>query len=284
MKLIKQFVLLCVLLGLCSCSTKGRVSKITPEMEDENNITKNRGEVLLTVMGGNKKFVSDKTFSEALAQTITTTGLFENAVLNGSAHYELLVHIMETSHSSMGGEHWTESEWMLRDDDEVLWKNKIIGTGKSMDLGGLQRIRKSAERSAKAVIHTGMGELNDVKLVDSPNGSIERKDTKIQIDNELCVVENPDVEHNFLEVYTKALESKGLKVKMLPPYATEEECLWTSTYSAKWIWDLFYYMNSARITLYHDNWVNKVISFEGIPETSAEKKIISLVDELIPQF
>lgn len=71
-------------------------------------------------------------------------------------------------------------------------------------------------------------------------------------EKEICVIDNPAVRATFFESYKRALTSKGYVVKRLPTSASITECNITSTYSAKWRWDLALYMAYAEIKVYNN--------------------------------
>ena len=104
---------------------------------------------------------------------------------------------------------------------------------------------------------------------------------------EVCVLRNHDVRHEFLEVYTDALKEKKIQVKTLPDTASLSECPTTSTYTARWAWDLALYMKYAEIKVYR----NAALTGEAIYDATwgggrldkfinAEKKIRELVKSL----
>lgn len=62
---------------------------------------------------------------------------------------------------------------------------------------------------------------------------VERFDGK-----RVCIIEKASVKAGFLETYSRVLTSKGYEVKTLPPSASLVDCPVTSTYNAKWKWDM----------------------------------------------
>jgi hypothetical protein len=104
---------------------------------------------------------------------------------------------------------------------------------------------------------------------------------------EVCILRNEDVRQGFLDVYTDALNAKKLKVKLLPETASLNECTTTSTYTARWAWDLALYMKYAEIKVYR----SAALAGEAVYDATwgagrldkfinAENKIRELVDEL----
>jgi len=113
----------------------------------------------------------------------------------------------------------------------------------------------------------------------------------IQRGTKLCVIENPDVRKNFINIYRELLQGKGLEVSMLPPQAKKGDCEWTSTYSANWNWDLAMYMRYAKISIYHDDWLHGEALYDSTSGSGnfgkfidAEKKIGEMVDQLFPSL
>lgn len=68
----------------------------------------------------------------------------------------------------------------------------------------------------------------------------------------ICIIENPPVRARFLTEYRSALESRGYAVKVLPNAAAVADCPLTSTYLARWSWDLALYMSYAEIKVFRD--------------------------------
>jgi hypothetical protein len=104
---------------------------------------------------------------------------------------------------------------------------------------------------------------------------------------EVCILKNEDVRQGFLDAYTGALNAKNLKVKLLPESASLNECTTTSTYTARWAWDLALYMKYAEIKVYR----SAALVGEAVYDATwgggrldkfinAENKIRELVDEL----
>lgn len=69
---------------------------------------------------------------------------------------------------------------------------------------------------------------------------------------EVCVVKNTSVREGFLDTYRSALADKKYAVRVLPESATVKDCEITSTYTAKWRWDLALYMAYAEIKVFKD--------------------------------
>jgi hypothetical protein len=104
---------------------------------------------------------------------------------------------------------------------------------------------------------------------------------------EVCILKNEDVRQGFLDAYTGALNEKNVKVKLLPETASLNECITTSTYTARWAWDLALYMKYAEIKVYR----SAALVGEAVYDATwgggrldkfinAENKIRELVDEL----
>jgi len=66
----------------------------------------------------------------------------------------------------------------------------------------------------------------------------------------ICVIENDKVKHNFLGSYVQALSDRGFEVAVQPPLSSVKVCDWSSTYSARWNWDLALYMIEAKIRVF----------------------------------
>src|SRR5947208_15768555 len=62
---------------------------------------------------------------------------------------------------------------------------------------------------------------------------------------EICILENEKVRPGFLDAYSAALKAKSIQVRTLGESASLNECTITSTYTARWAWDLAMYMRYA---------------------------------------
>jgi hypothetical protein len=68
--------------------------------------------------------------------------------------------------------------------------------------------------------------------------------------NEICVVENTDVDPVFLQTYLHALRAKGYSVRMLPGSAAVDACRVTTLYRGAWKMDVQLYLAFAEIRVY----------------------------------
>ena len=104
----------------------------------------------------------------------------------------------------------------------------------------------------------------------------------------LCIIENPDVRPGFLQEFKSVLASKSIAYKMVSESSIPESCDWTSTYVARWTWDLALYMSYAEIKIFH----NGSLDGEAIYDSTrgganmgkfidAEVKIRELLNELM---
>lgn len=65
----------------------------------------------------------------------------------------------------------------------------------------------------------------------------------------VCIIENPAVRPIFLATYRETLEALGYQVRVtsnVPP----SDCPLTSTYTARWSWDIGMYMGYAKIDVF----------------------------------
>jgi len=107
---------------------------------------------------------------------------------------------------------------------------------------------------------------------------------------EICVRENAAVRPGFLDSYRRALEAKGLTVRVLEPTAGVTACPLLSTYSANWRWDFTMYMAYAEMVVYRDGGeIGKAVydTMSGGLNTNkfinADEKVRELVDQLFPR-
>jgi hypothetical protein len=105
----------------------------------------------------------------------------------------------------------------------------------------------------------------------------------------VCIVENPAVRAGFLAEYRRSLESLGYAVRILPPEAEPGACVVTSTYVARWSWDVTIYLSYAVIVVYlngshagHATYDSRYGSANMRKFIDAEPKILELVGELFP--
>jgi hypothetical protein len=106
--------------------------------------------------------------------------------------------------------------------------------------------------------------------------------------SELCIIENPDVREGFLKEYQSVLSSKGIPHRLVSENSVPDSCEWTSTYIARWTWDLSLYMSYAEIKVFHKGSLDgeaKYDSTKGGANMSkfidAEPKIRELVNQLM---
>ena len=104
----------------------------------------------------------------------------------------------------------------------------------------------------------------------------------------LCIVENTDVRPGFVKEYQAALSDKGVAWQMVDERSIPSSCQWTSTYEARWSWDMAIYMSYANIKVFNQGQLDG----EAIYDSSrgganmgkfidAEEKVRELVNELI---
>lgn len=105
----------------------------------------------------------------------------------------------------------------------------------------------------------------------------------------ICIVENPPVRAGFLTEYRSALEKRGYTVKVVQKDAAGTDCAMTSTYLARWSWDIALYMSYAEIQVFRDGQqVGSALydsrSGGGRPDKfiKADEKIRELVAQLFP--
>jgi hypothetical protein len=65
------------------------------------------------------------------------------------------------------------------------------------------------------------------------------------LQDEVCIIENPAVRPGFVAEYQSALGARGYRHRMLPEDARSSDCLITSTYIGRWSWDMALYMSYA---------------------------------------
>lgn len=110
-------------------------------------------------------------------------------------------------------------------------------------------------------------------------------------DDKVCIIKNNAVRSGFLTAYREALEESGYSVKILPENTTLDTCKISSTYIAKWSWDLAIYMSYAKINVYENS---KLIGSALYDSTSGGGRIFdkfgngstmvkSLVKDLYPK-
>jgi hypothetical protein len=98
----------------------------------------------------------------------------------------------------------------------------------------------------------------------------------------ICIIENPRVSFDFLGVYRKTLEGRGLQVEVLPSSAALNACPLTSRYTANYRWDLVMYLSYAEITVYREGQpAGRAMFTAGADRFFAtDTKIKELIDEL----
>lgn len=104
----------------------------------------------------------------------------------------------------------------------------------------------------------------------------------------LCIIENPKVREGFLKEYMSVLESKGIPFIVVNESSVPETCDWTSTYVARWNWDLSLYMSYAEIKVFYKGSLDGEAKYDstrgGANMTKfidAEPKVRELVNQLM---
>jgi hypothetical protein len=69
---------------------------------------------------------------------------------------------------------------------------------------------------------------------------------------DICVIEHPDVNKEFLPALQDSLMRKGFRVNVLEANAAVSACPLTATYLGKWSWDFVPYMAYGEIVIYQD--------------------------------
>ena len=105
-------------------------------------------------------------------------------------------------------------------------------------------------------------------------------------DNVLCIIENPSVRPGFLYEYRSVLSEKGIPHKVVGKFSVPDDCEWTTTYVAKWNFDMALYMITAQIDVYRNGVRYGHAYYDssqgGLDKfIDAESKIRELVEELI---
>lgn len=105
---------------------------------------------------------------------------------------------------------------------------------------------------------------------------------------EICVIENPKVKEGFLQAYKIALQEKGYVVKMLHKNADISDCKVTSTYSARWRWDIALYLSYAKIEVFKSGEKSAEALYKIVREgasgkfINASEKVRELVNQMFP--
>lgn len=114
-----------------------------------------------------------------------------------------------------------------------------------------------------------------------PVGSLEIRD--------ICIIEDPAVRSGFLEEYKNTMAGKGYSVTILPKGSGRDSCELTSTYFAKWSWDLAIYMSLAEIKVYHRGALSGEAFYDSRSGggrldkfVDGESKVRELVNQLFP--
>lgn len=135
---------------------------------------------------------------------------------------------------------------------------------------------KKISTLALIVLSSACSITQDIEPAEMPKGS------------ELCIIENAEVREGFLKEFQAALSNKGIPHKLVKEDAVPESCEWTSTYIARWTWDVSLYMSYAEIKIFHKGSLDgeaKYDSTKGGANMSkfidAEPKIRELVDTLM---
>ena len=107
----------------------------------------------------------------------------------------------------------------------------------------------------------------------------------------ICVIENPAVNDEFLPAYKSLLVGKGFTVKMLQDASQKDSCELSTTYVGKWSWDFVPYMAYGKIVVYQKgNQIGEALyqapragwSLTTKIYEKTEVKVKGMVDQLFP--
>lgn len=110
----------------------------------------------------------------------------------------------------------------------------------------------------------------------------------INVSTEICIIENPKIIGGFLRAYKTALQEKGYAVKVLDKSANVSDCEVTSTYTARWKWDIAMYMSYAQIEVFKNGEKSGEALYKIVREgatgkfINADEKVRELTDQLFP--
>lgn len=109
---------------------------------------------------------------------------------------------------------------------------------------------------------------------------------------EICVVDNPDVRPEFLTALTTQLRDRGFTVRVMSKGSAVSICPLTSTFIGKWSWDFTPYMSVAEIKIFKDGQLIGESSYKA-PRggwgftlevyDSTDKKIAGMLEKLFPK-
>ena len=107
---------------------------------------------------------------------------------------------------------------------------------------------------------------------------------------EVCIIEHSATRAAFLDEYRRVLESRGFQTRVLPEHSPTNSCHVTSTYVARWSWDLTIYMSYAELHVFDDGrevghaiYDSRLGGARLDKFVDAETKIAELVDQLFVQ-
>jgi hypothetical protein len=108
---------------------------------------------------------------------------------------------------------------------------------------------------------------------------------------EICVIENPAVNKEFLPAFQDSLSGKGFRVHLVEAASQVSACPLTTTYVGQWSWDFVPYMAYGYIVVYQDGiWVGDALyrspraGWSMTPRIykSTKGKVATMVDQLFP--
>jgi len=118
------------------------------------------------------------------------------------------------------------------------------------------------------------------------NQQVER--AELSKDARVCIVENKDVRHGFLDELERVLQDKGIDYIVTDRSYANQNCEWSATYVARWSWDLALYMAYAEIRVYKNGVLDGSAVYDSTGGSAnlskfidAEEKIRELVEELM---
>jgi hypothetical protein len=97
---------------------------------------------------------------------------------------------------------------------------------------------------------------------------------------EICIIQNPAVKKTFLPVYINSFENYGISTKTIQPTAKITDCYFTSTYNAKWSWDLRIYLAYVEMNIYENGHLTAKAIYDSTSGSGNMDKFITAEDKV----
>jgi hypothetical protein len=105
----------------------------------------------------------------------------------------------------------------------------------------------------------------------------------------ICIIEHPATRNTFRDAYQRELQNRGFQAQIIPAGSPYNSCPLTTTYVARWSWDITIYMSFAQIRVFQNGQEAGSAIYDARMAGArldkwidADQKVAEMVAELFP--